>query len=162
MFENLDGFFGKSKSRHQVGNERHAPGKNLAANFFAALLIDEAEHCGRVGMIDEFVRQKSVQHHLNRRVRSARIDQIGAFDGQQFLVPDGRERAQPAHRLEPDRRKAGGRDTCHVDAGSFNAQDFDFRAKGVAHLGLQRRVAAAVQHKFGITAQETRAVNAKR
>ena len=54
-------------------------------------------------MIDEFVRQERVQHHLDRRIGRGRIDQVGALDADQIFVVDGVERAQLAHRRQPHR-----------------------------------------------------------
>ena len=61
-----------------------------------------------MGVIDEFVRQEGVQHHLDRRIGRRRIDQVGALDGDHFLVADGVERAQLAQRLKPHGGKPSG------------------------------------------------------
>jgi len=42
-------------------------------------LVDDAEHRGRVGMVDELVRQEGVQQRLHRGVGRHRIDQVGAL-----------------------------------------------------------------------------------
>ena len=103
-----------------------------------------------MGVVDEFVRQKGVQHYLDRGIWRARVDQIGALDRDQFFVLDHRQRAELAHRLKPERGKAAWRDCGHVGPGGFDAQHLDFGAERIAHLGLERGIAAAVQHKLGI------------
>ena len=88
LLEDLDRFFREAKARHDVGHEAQAAGKHLGAFFLAVGLVDHAEHRGGVGVVDEFVRQKRMQHHLDGRIWRRRIDQIGAFDRR----PDPRRR----------------------------------------------------------------------
>ena len=115
-----------------------------------------------MGMVDEFMRQESVQHDLDGRVRRRRIDQIGALDGDQLIVGDGFARAQPAQRPKPHRRQAFGFDRRHVGAGGLDPQHLDRLAKEVDDAGLQRRIAAAMQHQLGIAAEQPGCVEAQR
>src|SRR6516164_1468243 len=59
------------------------------------------------------------------------------------------------------RSKAGQLDGGHVDARGLDAQHLDFRAERIAHRGLERRVAAAMQHKLGVAAQQTCRIDAQ-
>ena len=61
-----------------------------------------------MGVIDEFVRQKRVQHHFDRRIGRGGVDQIGAFDGDEIFVGDSIERTQLAKRRKPHGRQPGG------------------------------------------------------
>ncbi len=82
-----------------------------------------------VGMVDEFMRQKRVQHHLDRRIGRCRIDQVGALDARPALVGDRVERAQPPQRRKPHRRQSGRLDRRHVGAGRLDAQHLDVFAE---------------------------------
>ena len=82
------GFFGEPESGHQVGHETEPSVVDFAANRGAVRLIGEAEHCGRMGVIDEFLRQEGVQQGLDRRIGRHRIDQEGALDARHVLVRD--------------------------------------------------------------------------
>ena len=161
-FECRDGFFGEPEARHDVRHEAKPAVENIGAFLLAVGLVDDAQHRGRVRVVDEFVRQKRVQHHLDRRVRRGRIDQVGAFDGDQFDVANMIECAQAAHRLKPHRAKAGRIGGSHVGARGLDVQHFDVFAETVATARFQRRVAAAVQDEFGIAAEQPRRVNAQR
>ena len=55
-----------------------------------------------------------------------------------------------------------GSDRRHVGAGGFDPQHFDVVAKQVARAGLQRGVAAAVEHKLWIAAEQPGRVDAER
>ena len=76
LLENLDRFFGEAKARHDIGHEAQAAAKNLFALFLAVGLVDQAQHRGGVGMVDEFMRQKGMQHHLDGRIWRLCIDEI--------------------------------------------------------------------------------------
>ena len=150
--KDLDRLLGEAEARHEVGHEGEPPAENLGAARFAVRLIDDAEHRGGMGVIDEFVRQQRVQHDLDRRSWRRRIDQVGAFDADKLVVGDRIEAAQPAHGFKPHRRQAFGFDRRHVGAGGFDPQHLDIFAKEIAHAGLERGVAAAMQHQLGVAA----------
>ena len=95
--ENFDRLLRQAEARHEVGHESQPLAKNFGAFFLAVRLVDQAEHRGGVGVIDEFVRQEGVQHHLDGRIWRRWIDQVGALDADQFFVVDMVERAQLAH-----------------------------------------------------------------
>ncbi len=80
------GLFGEPKSGHPVGHEAEPPVIDFAANRGAVRLIGEAEHRGRMGMVDEFLRQEGVQQGLDRRIRRHRIDEEGALDAHHVLI----------------------------------------------------------------------------
>ena len=94
--KDLDRLLGEAEARHEVGHEAEPAAENLGAARFAVRLVDDAEHRGRMGVIDEFVRQEGVQHDLDRRIGRRRIDQVDAFDADKLVVGDGVEAAQPA------------------------------------------------------------------
>ena len=86
--ENFDGFFGEAEARHQIRYKRQSLAKDFGALLLAVGLVDQTQHRGRVRMIDEFMRQEGVQHHLDGRVGGRRINQVGALDADEFLVAD--------------------------------------------------------------------------
>ena len=77
---------GEAEARRDIGHDAHAPVIDLAGERLAVRLIDEAQHRGGMGMIDEFMRQEGVQQRLDRRVRRAGIKQIEALDVDHCLV----------------------------------------------------------------------------
>ena len=160
--EDFDRLFRQAEARHHIGHEGEPPPEHLGAFFLAVRLVDHAEHRGGVGVVDEFVRQERVQHHLDRRIGRRRIDQIGALDADELVVVDGVERAQFAHRVKPHGGKPVRVDRRHVGAGGFDAQHLDVLAEAVAHARLQRGVAAAVQHELRVAAEQPRRVDAQR
>ena len=91
--ENVDRLFREPEARHEVGHERQAVLKDFGAARGAVGLVDQTEQCGRVGVIDEFVRQERVQHDLDGRIWRRRIDKIDALDRQEFVVADRLKRA---------------------------------------------------------------------
>ena len=113
-----------------------------------------------MGVIDEFVRQECVEHDLHRRIGRRRIDQACALDADKLVVADLAERAQLAQWRKPHRREACEIDHCHVGASRLDAKHLDVGAKAVAHHFFQRGVAAAVQDKFRVTAEQSRRVDA--
>jgi hypothetical protein len=115
-----------------------------------------------MGVIDELVRQERVQHDLDRGIGRGRLDQIGALDGNQILVRDRVERAQPSQRRKPHGRETCGFDGRHIPAGGLYVQNLGFLAEEIAQAGLERRVAAAVQHQLGIAAEEPGCIDMQR
>ena len=77
-----------SESGHQIRHETEPSIVDFAANRGAVRLIGEAEHRGRMGVIDEFLRQEGVQQGLDRRIGRHRIDQERALDAHRVLVRD--------------------------------------------------------------------------
>ena len=103
-----------------------------------------------------------MQHDLDRRSWRRRIDQVGALDADKFVVGDGVEPAQPAQGVKPHRRQAFAFDRRHVGAGGFDPQHLDIFAEDIAHAGLERGVAAAMQHQLAVAAKKPRRVEAER
>ncbi len=93
-FEDFDCLLGEAETRHEVGHEGEPAAKSLGAFFFAVGLIDHAEYGRRVGVVDELVRQKRVQHDFDGRIWRRRIDEVSALDGDQLLVGERIERAE--------------------------------------------------------------------
>ena len=82
-----------------------------------------------MGVVDEFVRDESVQQRLDRRVRRHRIDQIGALQLHHLLVGQFFAGAELYQRREPHRRQARGLDRAHVPAGALDAEHVDRRRR---------------------------------
>src|SRR6202030_2251213 len=112
--------------------------------------------------IDVFVRQESVQQSLDGRVGGPGIEQVGALHPHHLLVGERLAPAQFAQRGEPYGGKAPRLDRRHVPATALDAEDLDLLVQKVLHYGLDRSVAAAVQHQVRFAAQETRSINAQR
>ncbi len=162
FLEHLGGFFGELKPGHDVGHEPQPARIKLGATFGGVGLVGEAQHRGRMGMIDKFVRQKGVQQGLDRRVGGAGIDQVRALRANHFRVGQCLAPAQFAQRREPNRREPGRFDRRHVPAAALDAQHLGLLVEQVLDDGLDRGVAAAVQHQLGVAPQQPRGVNAQR
>ena len=115
-----------------------------------------------MGVIDVFVRQKGVQQGLDRRVGRVRVDQIGALHPHHVLVRQALAGAQLAQRREPHRREPGRLDRRHVPAAALDAQHLGRLAEQILDHGLDRGVAAAVQHQLRVLPQQPRGIDAQR
>ena len=62
----------------------------LGAAFRAVGLVGDAQHRGRVGVVDVVVRQEGVQQGLDRWVGRHRVEQIGALHPHHVLVAEAR------------------------------------------------------------------------
>ena len=102
-----------------------------------------------------------MQHHFDGRIGRGRIDQIGAFNREEFFIRDRLESAQIPQWRQANRRQAFRFDRGHVGARSLDPQDLDFVAEQVAGTRLQRSVAAAMQHQFRIGTEQSCAVDAE-
>src|SRR4030095_15392624 len=66
FLEDIGCFVRERKARHDVGHKAKAVIEGLLAQGFAVWLVDQAEDRSRMCMVDEFVRQESVQERLYR------------------------------------------------------------------------------------------------
>ncbi len=73
--EGVGGGFGQRKARHDVRHEAEPFAVDLRAQCGRVRLIDQAEHRGRMGMVDEFRRHEGMQQGFDRRRGRLRIDQ---------------------------------------------------------------------------------------
>ena len=121
----VGGELGEREARHDVGHDADAAVEQVGADRFAVRLVDQAEDRGRVGVVDELVRQERVQQRLDRGIGRRRVEQVLALDADHVLVAERRARAQLAQAVEPHRRHAGGLDRRHVGAGALDAQHVD-------------------------------------
>ncbi len=160
--EDFDSFLCQPEARHDVRHEGEAAGKHFGALPLAVGLVDDAEHRSGVGVIDEFVWQKGVQHDLDRRIGRHRFDQAGALDTNQLVVVNFGELIQLAQRREPHRRQSGNIDHTHVGAGCLDAQYLGVLAEMIAHGLFQGGIAAAVQNQLRIAAEKPRRIDPKR
>ena len=135
-FKDFDRLSGEAEARHEIRYEGEPAAKNFGAFFFAVRLIDHTEHRRRMGVIDEFVRQKRVQHDLDRRVWRCRVDQVGALNGDQLFIGDRVERAQLAQRRKAHRRQPFRLGRRHVGSRRFHPQHLNIFAEQVARVGL--------------------------
>ena len=146
---NLGRLLGQQKPRHDVRHDPDARTVQIGDAFGGVGLIGEAQHCSRVRMVDVFVRQKRVQQRLDRGVRRAGVEQIGALDAYHVLIGQRVAPAQPAQRREADGGQARRLDIAHIPAAALDAQHLGGVAEQVRHHGLDRGVAAPVQHQPG-------------
>jgi hypothetical protein len=107
---------GEPEARRDIGHDAHAPVIDLASERLAVRLIDEAQHRGGVGMVDEFMRQEGVQQRLDRGVRRASVKQVEALHIDHDLVGERIARAEFAERLELHGGQALRLDIGHVPA----------------------------------------------
>ena len=159
---NLGRLLGQQKARHDVGHDPDKRPVQIGDALGGVGLVGEAQHRGRMRVVDEFVRQKRVQQRLDRGVRRAGVEQIGALDAHHVLVGQRVAAAQLAQRREADRRQARRLDIAHVPAAALDAQHLGRLAEQVGHHGLDRGVAAAVQHQPRLAAEQPRGIDAQR
>ncbi len=116
LVEDLGRFLGEIEARHDVAHEAHAAVVNLFAQIPAVRLIDDAEHGGGMGVVDEGVRDERVQQRFDRRIGRHRIDQVGALHPT-MSSSDKASRARSFRRFfKSDSGQAGGLDMAHVPA----------------------------------------------
>ena len=153
---------GELETRHDVGDQPHRPAIDFAANLLTVRLVGQREHCIRMGVIDEFVRQEGVQQGFDRGVGRLRFEKIAALVVDHLLVAQPVEGGEAAQRIEPDRGEARRFDTGHVPAASLDAKHVDGLVQQVAHGRLDRCVAPAVKHQSRVSSQKTRRVDPER
>ena len=78
--------FRQAKARHHVRHVSYPLAVNLAAQRFAVGLVGEREHRGRMGVVDEFMRNEGMQQRFHGRIGRGRIDQIGALQAHHLFV----------------------------------------------------------------------------
>ena len=88
---NLRDTFRQGKTRNRVGHIGHAIAEYVARDRLALRLIGDRKHRGRMGVIDKFMRQESVQQCFDRRIRCGGIQQIDALVIDHVLVREFRE-----------------------------------------------------------------------
>ncbi len=113
-------------------------------------------------MVDEFVRQEGMQQGFDRRIGRGGVQQVDALEIDHVFVGQSVQLAQLAQRFQPHRRQAGRLDHAHVPAAALDADDVDVFAQLILDAGLDRCIAAAMQHHPGIAAQQPGGVGAHR
>ena len=119
-------------------------------------LVGEAQHRGRMRVVDEFVRQEGVQQRLDRRVRRAGSSRLARW----MLTMSSSDSASRARSLRSGARRTAGRPagsiSADVPAAALDAQHLGRVADEVGQHGLDRGVAAAMQHEARIAAEQAR------
>ena len=151
----------EAEARRDVANDAHAPVIDFAGKRLAVGLIDDREHRRGMGVVDEFMRQERVQQRLDRGVRRRRIEQVETLHIDHGLVGECGKRAEPAQRLELHGRHALRLDLGHVPAGALDRDHLMLNPDIVLGTGLDRGVAAAMQHEQRVAAEEPRGVDAE-
>lgn len=67
-------FLGQREARHDVGHEPRAAAVDLAADGLPVGLVADRQHRRRMGMVDELVRQESVQQGFDRRIGRSGVE----------------------------------------------------------------------------------------
>ena len=158
---NLGRLLRQQKARHDVGHDPDPRAVEIGDALGGVGLVGEAQHRRRMRVVDEFVRQKRVQQRLDRGVRRAGVEQIGALDAYHVLIGQRVALAQPAQRREADGGQPRRLDIGHIPAAALDAQHLGGLAEQVGHHGLDRGIAAAVQHEPRIAAEQPRGINAQ-
>ena len=76
LLEHFRSNLGEAEARRDIGDDPHAPVIDLARQRLAVGLIDQRQHRGGVGVVDEFMRQEGMEQRLDRRVGRGRIEQV--------------------------------------------------------------------------------------
>ncbi len=153
---------GETEARHDVGHDAHAAVIKFGGPGLAVGLVDQAQHGGGMGVIDEALGNEGMQQRFDRRVGRHRVEQIGALRPHHLLVRHGIALEQHAQLGEPHRRQPGRLDHGHVGARALDAEHIDLAPHQVGQPQFHRRVAAAVQHETGIAAEQARGVDPQR
>ena len=107
---------GEAEARRDVRHDPHAPVVDLARQGLAVRLIDQRQHGGGMGVVDEFVRQEGMQQRLDRGVGRGGIEQVQPLHVDHRLVGQRLERAELLERFELHHRQAPRLDVGHVGA----------------------------------------------
>src|SRR4029078_546892 len=86
--EDLFGFQRQRKPGHHVGNDSGTCSIDFLAEPHAVRPVAQSENRVGVCMIDEFVRDESVQQRLDRRVRRGAVEQIATLDRNHLLIAE--------------------------------------------------------------------------
>ena len=73
LVEDIGHRLGQREARDGVGHIGDAVAIDFAHHRFAVGLVGQRQHRGRMGVVDEFVRQESVQQGLDRGIGRALI-----------------------------------------------------------------------------------------
>ncbi len=119
--DNVRGLLREREAGHNVGHYAHLSVIEVRGKGLAVGLIDEREHGGGVGMINEFLRNECVQKSLDRRVGRRRIDEVGALDSDHLFVGEHIPLAKHSQFGEPHCRQPLRLDRRHVGARPFHA-----------------------------------------
>ncbi len=152
LVEHLRGGLGQAEARRDIGDDAHPPVIDLARQRLAVRLIDQRQHRGGMGVIDEFMRQEGMEQRLDRGVGRGGVEQVQPLHVDHGLVGQRLQRAQLLQRLELHRRQTPWLDIGHVGAGALHRDDRVLHAEIVARSGLDRGVAAAMQHEQRVAA----------
>ena len=159
---NLGSRFGEVEPGHDVRHDPDPASEQVAAQRLAVRLVGQAQHRGRVGVVDELVRQEGVQQRFHRGSGGAAVEQVLPLEVDHVLVGQPVEPPQPPQRIEPDRRQARRLDLRHVPPAALDAKHLDLGAEQVGRDRLDRGVAAPVQNQLRVRAEQPRRVDPER
>ena len=160
--ENIGGGFGEREARHHIGHEAHFGAEDIRAHGAALALVGDRQNGGRMGVVDEFMRQEGVQQRLDRRIGRIGIEKIGALQRHHILVGKAVALARFQERRELHGGQAGRLDHAHVPAAALDAENVEGFADEIGRHGLDGSVAAAMQHEARIAAEQAGGVDAQR
>ncbi len=155
----LGGFLGEREARHDVGHDAETLAINLGAERFGVGLIGDAQHRGRMGVVDIFLRQESVQQRLDRGVGRAGVEEIGALIAHHVFIGELVALAQLQERLQPHGGQAGRLDIAQIPAAALDAKNLDLVASKIGRFRLHGGVATPMQDEQRVLAEEPRGVN---
>ena len=162
LLEHLGGGLGEPEARRDIAHDAHAAVIDLARQGLAVGLIDQGEHGGGMGMVDEFMRQEGMQQRLDRRVWGRRVEQVQPLHVDHGLVGQRIQCTQAPQRLELHGGQPPRLDIGHVGAGALDRDHLMLGAEIVAGARLDRSIAAAMQHEQRIAAEQAGGVDPER
>ena len=115
--------FGEIEARHHIGNISKAPAEQLLTQSISLRLVGKRENGRCVCVIDEPVRQKSVQQRFDGWVRRCRIKKAGPQKINHILVGKSRKRARAPQLREVERGKAGRLDRSKVPSAALDTDN---------------------------------------
>ena len=159
--EDRGGGFRKLEAGHDVRHKAHTATENPRADGLGVRQAGNRGRRDRMGMIDELMRQIGVQKRFDRRIGSARIEQILPLRIDHLLVGEGVETAQTVERLSPHCGMAVGLDHRQVAPAALDAKHIDGFAEEIGQLGLHRSIAAAMHDQARHAAEQAGGIGAQ-
>ncbi len=138
---------------HDIRNTGDAGAINRLDDPRRIGLIGQRQQRHGVGVVDELFGDEGVQKRLHRRIGRGRIQEILPLSVDHVLIGKLLQRAQTQKRSDAHSRMAGRFDGGQIPAAAFDPQHLHRLAEQVLLGGLDRGVAAAVQHQGRIGAE---------
>ncbi len=155
----LPHLLGQDEARHHVRHHQHPVAIHFANPAAAVRRVADCDHRIGMGVIDEREGDDGVEDRFDRRGGRAGIGHRGALRPHHVAVAQLGQLRHTAQWFEQDGREAGGLDGREIPAAALDVEQLLRVAEEISRGGLDRRVAAAVQHQRRLEPQQVRGVD---